>query len=86
MTIEKKTRTSTKKEDSLPFEERLERLQEIIALLEKGNIPLQDSLNLYKEGLTHSKKCQQLIDSAEHEIKLLQNNDDNDGIDFKIKE
>ncbi len=83
MTTEKKVRQSTKKEEQIPFEERLTRLQEIIALLEKGNIPLQDSLNLYKEGLNHSKMCQELIDSAQHEIKLLQ---DNELIDFQVKD
>ncbi len=80
MTTEKKPR---QKKDDIPFEQRLARLQEIIALLEKGNIPLQESLNLYKEGLEHSKLCQELIDSAQHEIKILQGTE---LLDFQVKE
>ncbi len=79
MTTEKKTR----KKEEPSFEERLARLQEIIALLEKGNIPLQDSLNLYKEGLEHSKLCQELIDSAQHEISILQGTE---LLEFQVKE
>ena len=34
------------------FEDRLRRLQEVVAALENGELPLEDSVRLYKEGLT----------------------------------
>ena len=36
------------------FEDRLRRLQEVVASLENGELPLEDSVRLYKEGLTLS--------------------------------
>lgn len=61
-----------KKEEKIPFETRLARLQEIIEQLEKGNIPLEESILLYKEGVEHAGKCQTLIENAKHEIKIVQ--------------
>ncbi len=74
---------SAKKKEEKTFEERIERLQEIIEALEKGNVPLQESLTLYKEGIEHAKASQILIESAQHEIKILQ---DNELKDFKVSE
>ncbi len=59
-------------ENKVPFEAHVERLQEIITLLEKGNTPLQESLSLYKEGVTSAKACQEMINSIKHEIQVLQ--------------
>ena len=39
------------------FEDRLRRLQEVVAALENGELPLEDSVRLYKEGLTLSRSC-----------------------------
>ena len=38
------------------FEDRLRRLQEVVASLENGELPLEDSVRLYKEGLTLSPR------------------------------
>ncbi len=65
----------------VPFETRLERLQEIIEELEKGNIPLEDGLRLYKEGIVNAKACQEQIQKAKHEIKILE---DSELKDFKV--
>ncbi len=62
-----------KQEEQIPFEARLNRLQEIIDSLEKGNIPLEEGLKLYKEGVINAKACQEQIEKAKHEIKILEN-------------
>ncbi len=64
--------SKTNKEEKLSFEARLERLQEIIAELEKGSLPLEEALTLYKEGLVHAKESQTLIENVQHEIKILE--------------
>ena len=43
------------------FEERLRRLQEVVAALENGDLPLEDSVRLYKEGLTLSRSCREQV-------------------------
>ncbi len=59
-------------EEKISFENRLERLQVIISELEKGSLPLEEGLALYKEGLVHAKESQLLIEKAQHEIKILE--------------
>lgn len=64
-----------KQEENSSFEEQLERLQEIISLLEKGNTPLEESLLLYKEGVKTANACQQILTNVKHEIQLIQENE-----------
>jgi exodeoxyribonuclease VII small subunit len=56
-----KTRTppaeSSKTERELTFEEALKRLEEIVETLEKGNTPLEESMDLYEEGMKLGKSC-----------------------------
>lgn len=55
----------------MTFEERLQRLQEIVAGLESGALPLEDSVSLYKEGLLLSKACREQLEKARNEVRLL---------------
>ena len=55
----------------MTFEERLQRLQEIVAGLESGTLPLDESVSLYKEGLTLSKLCKEQLEKARTEVRLL---------------
>jgi len=59
-----------KKHDPETFDTRLARLQEIVALLEAGSLPLEEGLTLYKEGMGHSKACREQLERARHEILL----------------
>lgn len=61
------------KEKNSSFENRLSRLNEIVTLLEQGEISLAESVTLYKEGLELSSKCKDELEKAKHEIKILQN-------------
>ncbi len=53
------------------FEERLRRLQDVVAALENGDLPLEDSVRLYKEGLTLSRSCREQLEKARNEVRLL---------------
>ena len=57
-----------KKEPS--FEERLARLQQIVSALESGTAPLEESVVLYKEGLTLATACREQLERARHDIKV----------------
>ena len=52
------------------FEERLARLQAIVAALESGSTPLAESVALYKEGLAHAAACRKQLEQARHDIKI----------------
>jgi exodeoxyribonuclease VII small subunit len=53
------------------FEQNLERLEQIVAELEKGNLGLDDSLNLFEEGIQRYRRCTQKLTSVETRIHKL---------------
>lgn len=59
------------KKNTPSFEDRLRRLQEIVAALENGELPLEDSVRLYKEGLALSRACREQLEKARNEVRLL---------------
>ncbi|EMG38893.1 Exodeoxyribonuclease VII small subunit [Desulfocurvibacter africanus PCS] len=54
------------------FERRLERLRQIVERLEQADLPLEEGVALYKEGLQLSQACRQELDRARHEITMYQ--------------
>ncbi len=52
------------------FEERVERLQVIVTSLEKGDVALEQSVALYKEGMQISMACREQLEKARHDITL----------------
>lgn len=53
------------------FEEAVERLEGIVGQLEDGEIPLENSLVLFEEGVRLSRFCRKKLDEAEKRISLL---------------
>ena len=54
------------------FEENMLRLERIVALLEKGDAQLADSLALFEEGTKLVSRCSAMLDGAEQKILKLQ--------------
>ena len=54
-----------------PFEETLERLEEIVVALESGDRPLHESLKLFEEGIALTRQCAARLDHAQRRIDLL---------------
>lgn len=61
-----------KKNTKVTFEQRLERLEEIVALLDRGDAPLEELLALYEEGIVLSKECSDFLRQAEQKVTMLQ--------------
>ncbi len=53
------------------FEDDLIKLEEISELLESEEVSLEDSIELYKEGMKLSKKCYETLKKAELKITKL---------------
>ncbi|HKI80392.1 MAG TPA: exodeoxyribonuclease VII small subunit [Pseudodesulfovibrio sp.] len=53
------------------FEDRLERLKLVVEQLERGDLPLEEGVALYKEGLELVKACGKQLETARHEVKLV---------------
>jgi exodeoxyribonuclease VII small subunit len=60
-----------KKVETPPFEEALKQLEEIVQKLEKGELPLEESLALYEEGIRLSRLCHAKLEEAEGKIAVL---------------
>jgi exodeoxyribonuclease VII small subunit len=54
------------------YEEALNRLEEIAQLMEEGDVGLEESVKLYKEGVELSLFCSQKLEKAEQEVAILQ--------------
>jgi exodeoxyribonuclease VII small subunit len=55
----------------LKFEDCLARLEQIVAALEAGNLPLEESLKVFEEGVALSRHCARYLDEAERRIEVL---------------
>ena len=53
------------------FEAALQRLEQIVQQLEKGDLPLEQSLVLYEEGIKLSRLCHAKLEEAEGRIETL---------------
>ncbi|NLJ80374.1 MAG: exodeoxyribonuclease VII small subunit [Firmicutes bacterium] len=62
--------------DDLKFEAALARLEEIVRTLEKGEAALEESLELFEEGVKLARLCHQKLDQAETKIKTLINGEE----------
>ena len=59
----------------LTFEQAMDRLEEIVSLLESGDSPLDKSLSLFEEGVKLVKFCNSQLEKAESSVKQLINQD-----------
>jgi exodeoxyribonuclease VII small subunit len=59
------------KDGQQSFEELYRSLEETVAKLEKGGLPLEESIALYERGMELAKRCQALLDKAELRITKL---------------
>ncbi len=55
----------------MKFEEQLSRLDTILEKLEEENLPLDDSLSLYEEGIRLIRECTEKLEDAEKKIQEL---------------
>ena len=53
------------------FETSLEELERIVRELERGDLPLEKSLELFEQGVKLSRACQERLNEAERRIEIL---------------
>lgn len=58
------------------FEQSLQRLEEIVRLLEKGDAPLAESLTLFEEGAGLVRACEKQLEEAEQRVVQLRKSED----------
>ncbi len=53
------------------FEENMQRLEQIVRTMERGEVPLEESLKLFQEGTELVSACGKLLDEAELKVKKI---------------
>ena len=53
------------------FEENMQRLEKIVRAMERGDVPLEESLKLFQEGTSLVEACGKLLDDAELQVKKI---------------
>ena len=53
------------------FEENMQRLEQIVRAMERGEVPLEESLKLFREGTELVESCGKLLDNADRQVKKI---------------
>lgn len=53
------------------FEEQLKSLENVVERLERGDLPLEESLALFEQGVALSESCKKELDAAEGRVQVL---------------
>ena len=61
-------------QNNLSFEEQMQRLEQIVEILDDGEAALDEMLALYEEGMKRSQYCREYLEKAEQKVTLIQNN------------
>lgn len=56
-------------EKNMTFEQSMQRLEQIVRAMERGDVALDESLKLFQEGTELVRSCGKLLDDAELQIK-----------------
>ncbi len=67
----KKSGSPSDGETEAGFEQQLERLEEIVERMEQGDLPLEEAMALFEEGVQLGQACQKRLDEAERRITML---------------
>jgi len=62
--------SDTKVED-MSFEQALSELEGVVDRLERGDVPLEDSIKLYERGAELKKRCEAKLSEAEEKVALI---------------
>lgn len=58
-------------ESNATFEVSMARLEQIVRAMEKGDVPLDESLKLFQEGTELVRNCQKMLDDAQLQVKKI---------------
>jgi exodeoxyribonuclease VII small subunit len=59
------------KKRSFDFEQTLADLEQLVNTMESGNMPLEESLKAFEQGVKLTRECQQALQEAEQKVTLL---------------
>ena len=73
-------------EQSKSFETAMKRLEEIVRTMERGALPLEESLKLFEEGTALVRSCTKQLDEAEMKIVKLMKGPDGEPVEQEFED
>ena len=73
-------------EESKSFEAAMKRLEEIVRTMERGELPLEESLKLFEEGTALVRSCAKQLDEAEMKIVKLMKGPDGEPVEQEFED
>ena len=58
-------------QNNMTFEQSIQRLEQIVRAMERGDVALEESLKLFQEGTELVRNCNQLLDDAQLQVKKI---------------
>ena len=58
-------------QENRTFEASMQRLEQIVRIMERGDAPLEESLKLFQEGTELVRSCGKLLEEAELQVKMI---------------
>lgn len=62
---------SDKQVSEMSFEEAMAELERVVNQLERGDVPLEDSIKLYERGAALNKRCEEKLKEAEEKVAAI---------------
>ncbi|MBU8907735.1 exodeoxyribonuclease VII small subunit [Desertibacillus haloalkaliphilus] len=66
---------SEQKEVQVTFEQAIEQLESVVEKLEQGDVPLEEAISMFQEGMSLSKICHDKLASVEKQMDQILNED-----------
>ena len=73
-------------EQNMTFEQSMQRLEQIVRAMERGDVPLEESLKLFQEGTDLVARCGKLLDEAELQVKRIMTAPDGSPVEVDFHE
>ncbi|GAA6147268.1 exodeoxyribonuclease VII small subunit [Pseudooceanicola nitratireducens] len=57
--------------EEMSFEDAMRELEQVVGQLERGDVPLEDSIKLYERGAALKKRCEDRLKAAEEKVEAI---------------
>jgi exodeoxyribonuclease VII small subunit len=57
--------------EEMSFEEAMRELEQVVGQLERGDVPLEESITLYERGAALKKRCEDRLRAAEEKVQAI---------------
>ncbi|PYZ98573.1 exodeoxyribonuclease VII small subunit [Alteribacter lacisalsi] len=65
----------SEQKDQVTFEEAMEQLEDVVGKLEEGDVPLEEAIQMFQQGMDLSKYCHEKLKKVESQMDQILNED-----------